>query len=334
MRLLREYIKELLQESVDPEKLKDLASKIAVTDNANFVGQTGEKIALMYHPNGMNLNSVKNNNQFPFADIASGPLPSATGERTYRQRQNSSHPFPPLYSVKASGSVTFKWTNSKKTSGKWEGADPFTNSEIKGRTIRALVNERGVAGLRDEIDAIYGPAEEGKIVKLRLGVIGIRPRAMVRDESGELRDAFADPRVVGITVKKFGPKEFEFKANAAGEYENSVTGAGELDTESSVAGVFGAPSILTRIKGTDPSSIIPAQTKGRKDQKSDSARVEDQETLDSLRSTLSAIDDARVGLSNRDLKTIADITTLEPDEFAEIRELVRGILSRKSGEEA
>ncbi|MBG17453.1 MAG: hypothetical protein CMB77_03790 [Euryarchaeota archaeon] len=327
MKLLREYIRGLLQESVSPEKLKDLASKIMVSPSNDFSGQVGEKIALMWHPNGMNLNSIKNNNFFPFADIAAGPLPSATGERTYRQRQNASHPFPPLYSVKASSSITFR-------KGVWQGADPFANSRIKGSTIYELVNERGQNGLRDEIDAIYGPAEAGKVVKLRLGAIGIFPRAMAKDESEEPRDAFADPRAIGVTVKKYGPKEFEFVASAAGLYENPVTRVGKLGSESLVSGAFGAPDNLTSEDMQQPASVIPAQTSGRKDQKSDSARVADQETLDSLRSSIAAIDDSRISLSNQDLKTLADISTLEPDEFEEIRELVRGILSRRSGEEA
>lgn len=240
MKILRKYIRATLLESritegQSPEKLATLARALVATETGDKsrIGDIGEEIADMFMQ-GMNLNDVKDNTQFPFADVASGPIS--------RLKDTA------LYSVKASGEIKFD-----KASGKYSGRDVFNNSYPKGSSIDDLVNKRGNKGLRDEIDEQWG--EDAQEITIKLGVIAadVRPNL----ETGEPE---------GLMVRKYGPTSFTFIKDEDGNFKNPVTGISSWRGRDAVAATFGAAKVLSDpaaggYEGRD--ELTPAADSGR-----------------------------------------------------------------------
>ncbi len=87
-------LRKRLLEGQDPKKLANYARALAATPpgDKSRLGDIGEAIAELFMQ-GINLNDVKDNSQFPFADVASGPIT--------RLKDIA------LYSVKASGEIIY-----------------------------------------------------------------------------------------------------------------------------------------------------------------------------------------------------------------------------------
>jgi len=203
-----------LFEGQDPEKLATLARALAATSTGDKsrIGDIGEEIADLFMQ-GINLNDVKDNTQFPFADVASGPIS--------RLKDIG------LYSVKASGEIV------ANDSGTYSGRDVFVNSSPHGGSIDALVNQRGNLGLRDEIDKQFGA--DAIEITLKLGVIGIDVRP--NRETG-------DPE--GLMVRKYGPTSMTFEKNEeTGDFEHPSIGVEKWRSRGAIESTFGAVKVLS-----------------------------------------------------------------------------------------
>jgi len=202
-----------LLEGQDPKKLATLARALAATSpgDKSRIGDIGEEIADLFMQ-GINLNDVKDNAQFPFADVASGPITRLKDAA--------------LYSVNASGEI-FQQENAS-----FAGRDVFVNSSPKGSSIYSLVNERGNLGLRDEIDAQFG--KEAKEITLRLGVIGIDMRP--NQTTGEPE---------GLMVRKYGPTKMTFVKDKAGKFRHPLMDVKKWRSRGSIETAFGAVKVLS-----------------------------------------------------------------------------------------
>jgi len=209
-----------LLEGQDPEKLATLARALAATGTGDKsrIGDIGEEIADLFMQ-GINLNDVKDNTQFPFADVASGPITRLKDVA--------------LYSVKASGEII----EPKKEGGKYSGRDVFNNSSPHGGSINSLVNKRGNNGLRDEIDAQFGA--DAKKITLKLGVIGIDVRP--NRDTGEPE---------GLMVRKYGPASMTFEKNEeTGDFEHPAMGVESWRSRGAIENTFGTVKVLSDPSG-------------------------------------------------------------------------------------
>ena len=206
-------LRKRLLEGQDPEKLATLARALAATGTGDKsrIGDIGEEIADLFMQ-GINLNDAKDFAQFPFADVASGPIT--------RLKDIG------LYSVKASGEII------ANDNGSFSGRDVFVNSSPKGSSIDSMVNDRGNQGLRDEIDAQFGA--DAKEITLKLGVIGIDVRP---------NQTTGDPE--GLMVRKYGPTSMTFVKDEAGKFRHPLMNVKKWRSRGDIERDFGTVKVLS-----------------------------------------------------------------------------------------